>query len=136
MDNMAVCERFYSEIMNGGNVGLINELFAEEFVEHEEFPGLGNDRASVGQFVTMMRTAFPDLRFTPDFMIADGDKVAIYGTMSGTHKGEFMGEAPTGKKFETKVADFVQFANGKAVAHWGVTDGAAMMEQLGINPGN
>ena len=133
-DNKALMRRFYDEVINGGNVALIDELFAADFVEHEEFPGLTGGREGVEQFFTMMRAAFPDLRMAVDDLIAEGDKVVARATMSGTHKGEFMGMDPSGKQFRVSAIDVVRFAGGKAVEHWGLTDAAAMMEQLGAVP--
>jgi hypothetical protein len=76
------------------------------------------------QFFAMMWTAFPDLRMAVDDLITEGDKVVARTTMSGTHKGEFMGMDPSGKQFRASAIDAIRFADGKAVEHWGVTDAA------------
>jgi steroid delta-isomerase-like uncharacterized protein len=133
-DNKALMRRVYDEVINGGNVVLIDELVAANFVEHEEFPGLAGGREGMKQFFVMMRTAFPDLRMAVDDLIAEGDKVVARTTMSGTHKGEFMGMDPSGKQFRVSAIDVIRFADGKAIEHWGLTDAAAMMEQLGAIP--
>lgn len=133
-DNKALCSRFYQEAINGGNLELIDELVAEDFVDHEEAPGLEPNREGLKKFFAMMRTAFPDLKIDVEFMLADGDKVAAYLTMSGTHSGEFMGMPPSGKKFSIPTVDIVRFADGKAAEHWGVTDVLTMMQQLGVGP--
>ncbi len=133
-DNKALVRRVYDEVINGGNLALIDELFAADFVDHEEFPGLAGGREGVKQFFTMMRAAFPDLRMAIDDLIAEGDKVVARATMSGTHKGEFMGMEPSGKQFRVSAIDVVRFADGKAIEHWGLTDAAAMMEQLSAVP--
>lgn len=134
-DNKALARRFYNEAINGGNVDLIDELVSENFVEHEQFPGLPTTgpeapKAALGMF----RAAFPDLQMTADDMIAEGDKVVVRVTMSGTHKGEFMGIPPTNKAFKVQAIDIIEVHDGKATAHWGQTDQAAMMEQLGLAP--
>ncbi len=67
-------------------------------------------------------------------MIAEGDKVVVRGTWSGTHKGEFMGIAPTGKSVSFGVIDIVRIAGGKVVEHWGQMDNLRMMQQLGVIP--
>ena len=133
-DNKALMRRVYDEVINGGNVALIDELVAADFIEHEEFPGLAGGREGMKQFFTMMRTAFPDLRMAVDDLIAEGDKVVARTTMSGTHKGKFMGMDPSGKQFRVSAIDVIRFADGKAVEHWGLTDAAAMMEQIGAIP--
>ena len=133
-ENKAACKRFYSEAVNQGDFELFDELVSEDFVEHEVFPGLGTDRDSVREFFKMMRTAFPDLKFDVEFMLAEGDRVAAYLTMSGTHKGEFMGMPATGKRFEVACVDIIRMKDGKAVEHWGATDSMKMMQQLGAMP--
>jgi len=70
------------------------------------------------QLSTMFRSAFPDFKVTLDDMIAEGDKVVVRSTWSGTHKGEFMGIPPTGKKVSFGVIDIIRMAGGKAVEHW------------------
>ena len=134
-DNKALVSRFYDEAINVGNLDLIDEFVSEDFVEHEVFPGLPTTgpeapKAALGMFLA----AFPDLRITASEMIAEGDKVTVRGTMSGTHKGEFMGIPATNQGFNIQVIDILEIHEGKATAHWGLTDQAAMMEQLGIAP--
>jgi len=130
-ENKALMRRFYQEVVNGGNLDLIDQFVAPDFVEHEVFPGLSADREGMKRFFVMMRSAFPDLRMDVDDLIAEGDKVVSRVTMRGTHKGEFMGIGPTGRTIVVPTVDIVCIAGGKAVEHWGVTDTAAMMEQLG-----
>lgn len=67
---------------------------------------------------------------TIEAMVAEGDKVFIRATMSGTQQGEFIGIPAAGKQMVVPFADFVRFAGGRAVEHWGVTDIGAMMQQL------
>jgi steroid delta-isomerase-like uncharacterized protein len=132
--NMARNLQFYQEVVNAGDLDRINDFIAEDYVEHESFPGLPQSREGVKQFFDMMRTAFPDVHFDVEFMLADGEKVVSYITMTGTHKGEFMGMAPSGKAFSIESIDIVRIVDGKAVEHWGVTDVMGMMQQLGAVP--
>ena len=86
---------FHTEIINQGNLDLLDELVAEDFVEHEAFPGLPTTgpeapRAALGMFMA----AFPDIQFTPEEMIAEGDKVVTRFTMSGTHKASSWASRP------------------------------------------
>lgn len=124
-------ERFYDEVVNQQKYELIDDLVDEHFVEHEEFPGISQDRAGIRQFFELFRGAFPDMHCTVERMIAEGDLVAIHSTTRGTHEGELMGVPATGNKVEFSTIDIVRVANDKAVEHWGVTDGMAMMEQIG-----
>lgn len=133
-DNVSRVEQFYAEVVNQGNFDELNDYLTEDFVEHEVFPGLEPNREGVRKFFSMMRGAFPDLNFEIEFTLSDGDFVVAYITMSGTQKGEFMGMAPSGKKFSAKTVDIIRMVDGKAAEHWGVSDAMAMMEQLGAMP--
>ena len=132
--NKANIRRFYDEVFNAGNIAVVDELVASNFVDHEEFPGLSGGRDGLKQFVTMMRTAFPDARMDVDDLIAEGDKVVARLTMSGTQRGEFAGIPASGKSMNVTTIDIIRFENGQAVEHWGATDSAKMMEQLGAMP--
>jgi steroid delta-isomerase-like uncharacterized protein len=132
--NKELMRQFYEEVINAGNIDLIDELLSDDFVEHEEFPGITPDREGVKQFFRMFKQAFPDGTMTPEDMIAEGDLVAARATIRGTHQGEFMGVPATGKQIDVTAVEIVQFADGKATAHWGVTDAMGMMMQLGAMP--
>jgi predicted ester cyclase len=80
----------------------------------------------------MLRTAFPDLHFEIEELVAEGDTVAGRLTMSGTHEGPLMGTPPTGRSVRQDHMHFVRFRDGKTVEHWGVRDDLGMMRQLGL----
>ena len=130
--NTAVMKRFYDEVVNQGKLDLIDELVADNFVDHEETPGIPADKAGLKTFMTAFRSAFPDLKFTVNDLAASGDKVWVYITITGTHKGTFMDIPATGKQISVNGFDIVRFADGKAVEHWGLTDSMTMMTQLGV----
>jgi predicted ester cyclase len=133
--NKALFRRVMEEVFNRGNMSLIDELIAPDFVEHEEPPpGMPAGREGVKQLATMLHSAFPDITASIDDIIAEGDKVVARSTWSGTHKGEFMGIAPTGKSVSFGVFDIVRIAGGKFVEHWGMMDNLSMMQQLGVIP--
>lgn len=135
MDNKALMQRFIDEVVNAKNLALADELLSEDFVEHEELPGLEPGREGVKQFFGMMQAAFPDLRFTVQHLLADGDMVVAHSAVTGTHTGaDFMGIPATGKPVELAVIDLVQFRDGVGIAHWGVADMATMFQQLGAMP--
>jgi steroid delta-isomerase-like uncharacterized protein len=129
-DNVSTLLRFYEEAVNQGNLELVDEFLAEDFVEHEELPGIPPTREGVKQWFTLMRSAFPDLKFDVEFTMADGDKVAAYLTISGTQATEFLGMPSQGRSFHVKTVDIVSFRDGKGAAHWGVTDTGMLMQQL------
>ncbi len=133
--NKALLRQFMEEIFNRGNMSRADELLAPDFVEREELPpGIPRGREGVKQLTTMLRSAFPDFKVTIDDLIAEGDKVVVRSTWSGTHKGEFMGIPPTGKSVSFGVFDIVRITGGKVVEHWGQMDNMRMMQQLGVIP--
>ena len=132
-DGKAVLRRFYDGV-NDGNLGVIDELIADDFVEHEEFPGLEPSKEGVKQFFAIFRSAFPDLRMEAHEVLAEGELLCARSTMSGTHQGEFMGMPPSGKRFEIEGFDMLRVHDGQCTEHWGVMDAMAMMQQLGAMP--
>jgi len=131
-DNKQVMSRFYDE-MNAGNTAIIDELVAEDVVEHDPMAPTP-DREGVRQFFAMARGAFPDLRFQVLHMVGEGDLVIAHCLIEGTHEGDFMGIAPTHRPISVPAVDIVRFRDGRAVEHWGVTDSGVMMQQLGLAP--
>jgi steroid delta-isomerase-like uncharacterized protein len=132
-DLKGTVQRFYDEL-NKGNLDIIDEVLSEDFVDHEEFPGLEPNREGVKQFFAMFRAAFPDLRMEADDMVAEGDRVVARLTARGTHQGDFMGMPPSGKAVEVAVYDMLRFQDGKVAEHWGLFDAMTMMQQLGAIP--
>ncbi len=103
--NIASIKRFYDEVMGKGNMKAIDELVADNFVDHYvPDPKMPGNKAGLNQMMNMFRTAFPDLQVTVEDIIAKGDKVWAYTTMRGTQKGEFMGIPPSGKKSRSKAS--------------------------------
>ena len=133
-DYKQLAQRWFSEVMNEGKEEVIDELCAENFVDHDPLPGTGADRAGLHDFVKQVRSAFPDLETTVDDTILEGDRIAVRSTFRGTHEGDFMGISATGKKVEVSNYDFVRFENDQAAEHWGTIDSAALMEQIGAAP--
>lgn len=126
--------RTYEELFNQANVAIADELVTPDFLNHEAPPGKNRGPESMRQLVTMLRTAFPDLHYTIEDVVAEGDTVAGRVTMSGTHHGSYMGITPTGRSFQQAQMHFVRFRDGKGIEHWGVRDDLGMMRQLGVIP--
>jgi steroid delta-isomerase-like uncharacterized protein len=134
-ENKALARRFYAEVVNGRNLDAIDEMVADDFVEHEALPGMPTDKEAPRQFFGMFHAAVPDLQADIEDIIAEGDKVVVRAVARGTHQGELMGMPATGKPFEIEWVDIVKVRDGKAIAHWGVTDVAGMMQQVGLIEG-
>lgn len=134
MDHAASLQQLYASI-NAGDIDGFAAQLADDFVEHEETPGLAPTKDGVLEFFRMYRAAFPDLRFDPEDVLASGDKVAARVRATGTHEGEFMGMPATGKRVDVQLIDIIRFGDdGLAHEHWGVVDLMAMMQQLGAIP--
>lgn len=133
-ENKARTRRFYEEVWNKGNLAIVDELCATNFVNHNPGPGEAPGPEGLKQIATMIRTAFPDMHMTVDDMIAEGDKVVSRVTVNATHRGEFMGIPPTGKQITVTGIDIVRIVGGKAVERWGNYDDLGMMQQLGVIP--
>ena len=98
--NKAQFRRLYEEMFNKGDLAIVDDLVAPDAVNHEVPPGMNNrGPESARQVVTMLRTAFPDLHFTIEELVAESDTVAGRVTMSGTHLGPFQGIPATGRSF-------------------------------------
>jgi steroid delta-isomerase-like uncharacterized protein len=117
-----------------GDASVLDSVMADDFVEHEQLPGLGSGREAVMEFMASWKAAFPDFNIEIHRIIEDDDIVAAYSTFRGTHQGEFFGIAPTGRQIAVPTVDIVRFENGRAVEHWGVTNEAVMLRQLGVLP--
>jgi steroid delta-isomerase-like uncharacterized protein len=134
MDHAATMRRAY-ELINAGDIDGFGDLLVDDFIEHEEFPGLAPSKDGVKQFFAIFKSAFPDLRYHPEDIIVSGDKVAVRARFTGTQSGEFMGIPPSGKKVDVQLVDIVRFGDdGLGYEHWGVLDAMSMMQQLGAIP--
>jgi steroid delta-isomerase-like uncharacterized protein len=134
MDNVATLRRTY-ELLNAGNIDGFGELLADDFVEHEESPGLEPTKEGVKDFFRMYIAAFPDLRMEPQDVLPSGDKVIARTRGTGTHQGEFMGIPATGRSIDVELIDIMRFRDdGLMQEHWGVFDALKMMQQLGAIP--
>ena len=133
-NNKTLFRRTYDEMMNRGILDHVEEMIAPDFVNHEAPPGMDRGPASMRGLFVMLRTAFPDLHFTIEDLIAEGDIVAGRLTMTGTYTGPLMGMPPTGRTVHQAHMHFARFQDGKAVEHWGVRDDLGMMQQMGVIP--
>ena len=133
--NKALVRQMVDEVFNRGNVSRADEFMAPDFVEREELPpGISRDREGVKQLTALLRSAFPDFKAALEDIVAEGDRVVIRQTWSGTHQGEFMGIPPTGRSVSFGVIDILRVAGGKCHEHWGQMDTMALMQQLGALP--
>ena len=123
--------RLAEEVLNGKNLSVVDELLAADFAEHA-----GGQRRQVGieGFKAARRrrnAAFPDWHVVVDDLIAEGDRVVVRATGHGTHTGEFMGIAPTGKRISVTWIAIYRVADGKLAEHWQNIDDLGLLKQLG-----
>ncbi len=132
--NRDLMNSFMEEVLNKKNLNLIDEIVSEDFIEHIPFPGQGPGRAGLKHAVNSMHTGFPDLDWTVNEQIAEGEKIVTRFTWTGTHKGEFMGIPPTNKKVEVWgiVIDVVK--NGLFSESRIIMDSVGLLQQLGVMP--
>jgi steroid delta-isomerase-like uncharacterized protein len=131
-ENKTVIQRFVDEL-NKGNLAVMDESLADNFVRTAiNQPDM--DKEGYKQFIAMLNNAFPDIQCTIVDVVAEGDKVAYRTSITGTHKGNLMGIAPTGKQFKITEDYFSRFEGGKIVEHNNLADMLSYYQQLGINP--
>lgn len=134
--NKTVSRRFFEEVFGKGKLNVLDELIVKDHVNSGPGtpPGLTPGPEGTKQLVTMYRNAFPDLRFTIDEQIAEGDKVVTRWTGYGTHKGELVGIPATGKSSTVTGISIDRIVNGKIAESWGIFDQFGLMQQLGVIP--
>jgi steroid delta-isomerase-like uncharacterized protein len=133
-ENVAATRRLFEEAWNQGNLGVINELCADDFVDHDPVMG-DSDREGVKQLVSSYRDAFPDLEIVIEDVVADGDKVAFRWTANGTFENAIMGQEPTGERGDPIGGIGIdRFEDGKVAESWGQWDTLAFMKNIGAMP--
>lgn len=131
MANMeANVRRFFEEVWNKGNIVSVGDFLAPQFTRHNtiDVAMLGPDE--YGRAVLDYRRAFPDLTVTLEDVFASGDKVAVRGIDRGTHQGEFMGRAATGRQMTATWIEIFRIHAGKAVEGWVETDTRRLLDQI------
>ena len=128
--NKAALRRVYEEVFNKGNLAIIPELIAKDFVFDSPI-GKYHGQDGFKQMIAATRVAFPDIHFTVDDMVAEGDKVAVRLSIRGTFKGKFGDFEPTGKQINMTAAYFYRFKDGKE-AEVTPVDPHALYRALGI----
>ncbi len=123
----------FGEAINSGNLEKLRDLVADDVKEHDPAPNQGPGAQGYIDFFSMMRNAFPDMQVDVETMVANEDKVAFAYTLTGTHKGEFMGLSPSNKKIKARGMQISRFRDGKLVERWGSSDELGILKQIGVN---
>ncbi|MGH2705268.1 MAG: ester cyclase [Actinomycetota bacterium] len=129
-DLKARARRIFAAFGTGDTSGL-DEVVAEDFVDHTLPPGLPAGREGLEQRVKLWATAFSGVEGEILAEIEDGDVVVVRSILRGAHTGEFSGVPGSGRRFEVDGIDILRFENGRAVEHWGLLDQMSLLMQLG-----
>lgn len=133
--NKAVVRRNFEESWNQANLAVVDELFAPDFMGYFAIhPEPLAGPAAYKQFMSGYFVAFPDAHFEIEDIVAEGDKVAAYWTVRGTHQGDLAGIPPTGKPITVTGMWIHRIAGGKIAEQWGIFDTLGLMQQLGVVP--
>jgi steroid delta-isomerase-like uncharacterized protein len=124
--------RLATEVLNGKNLDVVDELIARDFVEH--VAGEARQTGAEGFKAARRRrnAVFPDWGVVVEDLIAEGDKVVVRATGRGTHRGEFMGIPPTGRQVTVTWIAIYRVAGGKLAEHWQNIDELGLLKQLGV----
>jgi steroid delta-isomerase-like uncharacterized protein len=133
MDANALIRRIFDEIINKGDLDAVDELFAEDFVDHGPTGDL-HGRDEFKAIVAQWRSAVPDVHCAVENVFTAGDSAAWLVHTTGTHTGDGLGFPATGKRFETVSANIGIFRDGRAAEHWAEQGMLSMMMQIGVLP--
>jgi steroid delta-isomerase-like uncharacterized protein len=134
-DNKAISRRFFEDVWNAGNLDAIEHLAAENVVLHDRDEGDVRGSEGARGLISTYRNAFPDLRFTIEEQISEGDKVATLWKAAGTHRAELMGIPPTERHSITTGVTIDRIVDGRIVESTGIWDALGLMQQLGVLSG-
>ena len=134
-ENKALALRGIEEVWNQGKLDVVDELYAPDYVYHDPGNPQGwHGQEGIRQAVSTYRAAYPDLHFAVEDVVAEGDRVVLRWTGTGTHQGNLMGIPPTGKHVTTPGMNLIRYEAGKAVEEWSGWDTLGMMQQIGVIP--
>lgn len=133
-DASELVRRLHSALLDSRDPDAADGFFAPGFASHNMPPGFPPGIEGVKRFFATLRDAFPDVDVAIDELVADGDRAAVATTISGTHTGELMGLAPTGRRVSVTGIDMIRVQDGRIVEHRGLTDSVGLMRQLTAEP--
>lgn len=132
--NKEVIKAFMDDVLNEGRLERADDLVKEDFVELDPLPGQGQGREGLKEVVHALRSAFPDMHWVPQEMVAEGQKVVTRFVWTGTHRGVFMGIPATGRSVEVKGVVIDLLEDGRMSESRILMDTMGLMQQLGVIP--
>jgi hypothetical protein len=135
-ENRALERRWFKAFDKGKDavMAVTDELYSDDFVLHSATGDDIHGRKAAKKYMDEIFSAFPDIHLAIDDLVSEGDKVAVRFTVTGTHKGTFMGIPATNKKLTMWSIQIDRIASGKFVEGWERTDILGLMQQLGAMP--
>lgn len=133
-DNSTIVRRFIEKAINAGDIDSAGQFVWEDVVEQVPFPGQGPGLKGLKDVLRSMRSAFPDLHFSVEEQIAEGDKVLTRFEWTGTHQGEFLGVSPTERHVKIWGMVIDRLLHGKIKETRIIMDMLGLMAQLGVFP--
>ncbi len=132
--NKKVVTSFIDRLFSEGDLTAVDDHLSEDFVNHDPPFGAGADREGMRTAARTFRAAFPDWHSEVHLLVAEGDLVAEVFTASGTHRGELMGVAPTGREISLRGINVFRARDGRITERWGRLDDLGFLQQLGLAP--
>lgn len=133
-ERKAITRRAVEEIWNGRSLSAVYDFFPPDFSEAVPNFGLPPTREGMKLWVSMVLSAFPDMRFTIEEQVAEGDRVVTRWIARGTHRAEFLGLPATGRKVVLEGVTFARVSGGKVTERRAFWDRLSLIQQLGANP--
>jgi len=130
-DNINNLQQF-GEAVSSGKLEALNELVSANSVDHDPAPGQVAGPKGYIDFFSKLRTAFPDLGISLEYLVADDENVSFAYTITGTHQGDFNGIPATNKRIKARGMQISRFENGKMVERCGSSDELGILKQLGV----
>lgn len=135
-DHEALLLRYMSEVWDAGDPKAVGRFLAPSYRRHRSPTGEPIDRADQIKRLEGFREAFPDITIKVEYVITGEDHVAFRSTMRGTHRGDFLGIPPTGRKVTVGLIDVIRIEDGQFVEQWGGPDLFDLLQQLGVTLNN
>lgn len=131
-ENKALVRRYVEEVLNGGNLDLIEEMFASDYGAQDQTESEPTGPELVRGRIARIRRVFPDFHLTLEDLLADGDKVVLRFTCRGTQTGQLRDIPPTGKSVEWRGIGILRVVDGKLAEQWQAEDQLGLLRQLGV----
>ncbi|MFN0094702.1 MAG: ester cyclase [Dehalococcoidia bacterium] len=132
MSNKPAARRILEDEISNANFAITEELVHPDFYDHTNPPELAKGIAGHQGIIRVFKAAFPDLKWTVDDILEDGDKVVVRTTANATHNGDFFGVPATGRHVCFSGVHIMRFQDGKLIEHWGSNDDLGLFRQLGV----